>query len=635
MKKLFFLLLLLHCPVFFSFAQNVDLSVFSIPDSLKENANAVVRLNNINIDVLSQRKMIIKTKRVVSVINQEGLKAIDAVEYYDKSTSIKEISLVVLDASGNEIKKIKRKDFKDVAAADDVTLFSDNRIVFYEYTPVSYPFTVIYYCEKETSNTAFIPQWYPFDSFFVSVEKSILNVNCLPSLGLKKKELFFEKYKIQKLIESDSKISYKAEHLLAQKYEDYTPFESIFPKLIIGLDFFHLEGVDGNASDWKTMGKWFGDEVLKGSLELSEEVKIKIRNLIGTEQDPVKKAKIIYDYIQGKTRYVSIQEGIGGWRPMPAKDVDRLGYGDCKALTNYTKALLEVVGVPSYYTRLYGGKKKKDVIEDFVSMQSNHVILAIPVNENYIWLECTSQDNPFGYQGCFTDDRNALVMKPNGGEIVRTKRYSEKENSQTIKGSYTLSKEGNLTGQISIVSSGVRYEDKFRLEKSAVQERNLFYKEQWSNLNDLKISQVSYLNNKDNITFAENVQISSASYCDFLSKEMVFAINVFNQNNSVPHKYRQRKNPFEIDRGFSDYDEIEVTLPQGYTVKSKPEMLEIRNKFGEYKIEIILQKSGKIMYKRNLIIYKGFYNESEYNEYRLFREQIAKNDNSKIIITSI
>ena len=57
------------------------------------------------------------------------------------------------------------------------------------------------------------------------------------------------------------------------------------------------------------------------------------------ETDPIEKAKIVYKYMQEKTRYISVQVGIGGFKPMLAKDVDRLGYGDCKALSNYTKAL--------------------------------------------------------------------------------------------------------------------------------------------------------------------------------------------------------------------------------------------------------------------------------------------------------
>jgi hypothetical protein len=72
------------------------------------------------------------------------------------------------------------------------------------------------------------------------------------------------------------------------------------------------------------------------------------------------KAKLIYDYVQQKSRYVSIQVGIGG-KPMDASDVDRLGYGDCKGLTNYTKVLRQV---PSYNTILYGDSYKKDIESD-------------------------------------------------------------------------------------------------------------------------------------------------------------------------------------------------------------------------------------------------------------------------------
>jgi hypothetical protein len=75
---------------------------------------------------------------------------------------------------------------------------------------------------------------------------------------------------------------------------------------------------------------------LTGTTILPEETKAKMRALIGDEKNPIM-AKLIYDYVQQKSRYVSIQD-----RRMEAdgcSDVDRLGYGDCKGLTNYTKAL--------------------------------------------------------------------------------------------------------------------------------------------------------------------------------------------------------------------------------------------------------------------------------------------------------
>ena len=266
---------------------------------------------------------------------------------------------------------------------------------------------------------------------------------------LKRKSFNFQVLISRKLLDTDTQLSYVALNILAQKAEDYSPStDDLFPKVMMGLEKFHLEGVDGTATTWEAFGKWYGEKILTGTTDLPEETKTKIKALVGDEKDPIKKAKIIYDYVQKKSRYVNIAVGIGGWKPMLASDVDRLGYGDCKALSNYTKALLQVVDVPSYNTILYGDRYKSNIQSDFVSMQGNHMILAIPNGDNYTWLECTSQDDPFGYQGTFTDDRDVLVVKPEGGEIVRTKIYEDKGNTQKDKGTYTIDENGNFSGSI-------------------------------------------------------------------------------------------------------------------------------------------------------------------------------------------
>ncbi|MRX40484.1 DUF3857 domain-containing protein [Flavobacterium sp. LC2016-23] len=630
----------LYCALFFflftfiSFAQKTEYTTISISDSLKENADAVVRLDQMDITIESQRSMNIKTQRVVSVFNEKGLSDIDAYQNYDKTTSVKNIEAVVYDAFGKEIKKIKRKDFKDQSTVGGSTLFSDSRVVFLEYTPISYPFTVVYTSEIETSNTAFIPQWYFLGGYNLSVEKCILNVTFPNNLGFKKKEFQFADLNIKKTIDTDTKLSYVGTTILAQKPEDYSPSSSdLFPRVMMGLENFHLEGVDGTAKTWEAFGKWYGDKILTGTTVLPEETKTKIKALVGNEKDPVKKAKIIYDYVQKKSRYVNIAIGIGGWKPMLATDVDRLGYGDCKALTNYTKALLEAVDVPSYNTILYGDTYKRNIQSDFVSMQGNHMILAIPTGDNYTWLECTSQDDPFGYQGTFTDDRDVLVVKPEGGVIVRTKIYEDKGNDQTDKGHYTIDENGNFSGSVSIVSGGSQYNSKARVEHLQPTEKEAHYKEYWDNINNLKLGKITFTNDKENIRFTENVEISAVNYATISANKMIFAVDAFNRSNGNVKRIRNRKNPFQIQRGYLDTDEIEINLPAGFTVEFLPANFELKGKFGEYKTEIIKKENNKLTYKRSMFLNKGKYSNKEYDEYRLFMEQVSKNDNAKIILT--
>ena len=616
------------------FSQKSDYSALILSDSLKENANAIVRLNQIDIVIASQRNMNIKTKRVVTVLNEHGLEAVEAYENYDKSSPVKNILATVYDPFGKEIKKVKRSDFRDVSAVSGSTLFSESRYIYLDFTPTQYPFTVVFESEMQTSNTAFIPQWFPLNDYSVSIEKSILNISFPSNLGFKYKEFNFSNFNVKKTQETATGISFEAAKIAAKKEETASPSVSyLFPRVMMGLELFHLEGVDGNAKSWTEFGKWYNEKILTGTTDLPEETKVKINTLIGAETDPIKKAQIIYKYVQEKSRYVNISIGIGGWKPMLAADVDRLGYGDCKALSNYTKALLKAVDVPSYNVILYGNPRKRNIEADFVSMQGNHMILAVPNKDSYVFLECTSQVDPFGYQGTFTDDRDVLVVKPEGGEIVHTKIYEDKDNVQISKGAYSIADNGDFTGKIGIVSEGSQYNQKFHNDKLSPTEMEAFYKDYWSTINNLKIKKITFKNDSDKVSFTENAEIAAVNYGNVSANKIMFALNAFNPLTQSVKRIRNRKNPLEIQRGSVDFDEIEIALPANFSIEFLPSNVEISGKFGEYKTEIIKKNNSNIVYKRKLFLKKGLYSSKEYDEFRLFMEQISRNDNAKIILT--
>src|SRR5579863_10407875 len=153
--------------------------------------------------------------------------------------------------------------------------------------------------------------------------------------------------------------------------------------------------------------------------------------------------------MQQKTHYVSVQMGIGGWRPFTAADVDKDGYGDCKALVNYTKALLKSVDINSYYCVVYGNTEEKlSLRDDFASLQGNHVILCLPFKNDTTWLECTDQKIPLGFLGDFTDDRTVLAFTPEGGKLMHTPKYTTDENLEKRKANFVIDQEGRLSGDM-------------------------------------------------------------------------------------------------------------------------------------------------------------------------------------------
>ena len=623
--------------LFFSnlfFAQKSEYTVTTISDSLKNNANAVIRLSDITITISSQNAMIITTKVVTTVLNEFGLRNLNLSENYDKNRKVSKIEAIAYDAFGKELKSFRKKDFKDVSVADGISIFNDNRVLNLDYTPTVYPFTMVYESQIETSNTAFIPSWSPVDDYYVSTENTKLTISFKPELKVNFKELNFSKKYLINKTSTNGQINFYSANVQASKKEELAPvFSKVFPLVIFGLDKFHLEGINGVANSWNEMGKWFYDNILNGTTELPEETKVKVKNLVANETDPLKKAEIIYKYVQDKTRYVSIQEGIGGWKPMNAKDVDKLGYGDCKALTNYTRALLNEVGVQSFYSRLYGQNTNKEIYSDLVSFQSNHVILAIPNKNDYLWLECTSQIQPFGFQGGFTGNRNAFLIKPDGGEIVRTKTFDENDNLKQIKGSYKISDDGKITATLKIESFGLQYDNQFQKERLSKEDQIKNYKEEYSNINNISFSKINFINDKNKIKFTEEFELEAKNYAQNVNGKLMFAINAFDQSSYVPKKHRTRELPFEIESGYTDEEEITVTLPYGYVVEAKPNGAELKTEFGSYKIDFIISNNKNIICKRKLIINKGFYESSKFENYRKFRETIAKTDNSKVVIS--
>lgn len=632
MNKFKTLLFCLGLVCFYSYAQNY--SVANIPNQLKENANAVVRLNNVKVEVEDRDKLTIYTTRVVTIFNESGERFISAAENYDASTKIKNMQVLILNEDGGEIDKIKEKDFVDRSVADGFSLFNDNRVKYLNYTASRYPYTVVFTSEVKTSNTAFIPSWRPVYSYYVSVQKDIYEVKAPVNLGLRVKEKNFDAITITKR-KLGNGYQYSVSDIPAIKPESYSPpLETIYPKAMFALSKFHLEGVDGEVTDWQSFGAWMRNKLLLETYDLPETTKQKMQNLVADKPTTYEKAKAIYEYVQQNTRYVSIQAGIGGWKPMKASEVDNLGYGDCKALTNYTKNLLDAVGIEAYYTIVSADSYTKENLDtDFASIQGNHIILEIPTEDKDIWVDCTSQTNPFNFIGDFTDDRNVLVVKPEGGEIVKTVAYLNDDNFQLTTANCTLDVDGNLNAQVAIKTKGTQYDSRYHWESRSEDDQLKHYKKYWGNINNLTINSIALKNDKDKIEFAEEVTLAANNYISFSGETGLFVANMFNNTMSTPDRYRDRQTPLYISRGFTDKDVYRIKLPENFAISTLPESVTLTEEFGTYSFKVELNGST-LTYSRELSWIAGTYPKEKYDDFRKFMRSVSKNDNAKIVINN-
>ncbi|MDT0559032.1 DUF3857 domain-containing protein [Ichthyenterobacterium sp. W332] len=614
-------------------AQESDkLIAITIPDELSENANAVVRYELDVVEIEDYNRFTFTSKRIVTIYNEYGKYKHGAVAGYDDTRVIKSLEAKIYDALGKEIKRIKKKDFVDESAVPGGTLYSDSRVKYLDYTPVKYPYTVVFECKMEYKTTAFVPRWLPVLDYYMSTEFSEYKIINNTDIKLKFKASNFKDYNITELGE----LHYKAEHLKAIKKEQYAPsLLSYVPELKVALTEFDMEGVKGKNTDWSDYGQWMYNNLLLGTTELSEEAKKEIRSLTKDAQTNEAKAKIVYEYVQNKTRYISVQVGIGGWKPMLASDVDRLGYGDCKGLTNYTKALLEEVGVEAYYTVVYGKEDITNIDKEFSATEGNHVILCLPTDDENIFLECTSQTNPFGYVSNFTDDRDVLLVTPEGGKIAHTTVYKTEENIQTTTANASFDVNGILKAEVSIKTYGYQYGLHDFVELLTPKKQKLHYKDYWDNINNLTINDITLQNDKDLIEFKEDVVIETSSYGKKSGTRYLIEPNAFNKITAIPTRYDNRTQGIEIARGWTDIDAFTFTIDKALEIEALPKPIAIENKFGTYKMSIEEKGDNVLEYKRTYILNNGSYDKSEYEAFRDFLKAIVKHDKAKLVLKKL
>lgn len=609
------------------FAQNFALS--NLSSQLTNKAHAVIRDSKVVVDMQSTDNVLVSNYKAVTVLNKNGDKYGQLAIFYDKNINIKSAKGEIYDEFGKLITKFSLSNFKDESAVSDFSLFEDSRVKYYIPQINSYPYTIVYQYEIRNKQNLIIPDWRPLPGFDVAVEKSSYEFKYGLLDEVRVLERNFKGLKNE--IPSEKRISkqWLVENLPAIKYEAYaTNPETYFPAVKVAPKNFSYYNFKGSYTNWNELGKISYDYLLKNGRELPATTTNFVKNLVKDESGDKAKAKKIYEYFQQKTRYISVQIGIGGFKPISASEVDKLGYGDCKALVNYMQSLLEAAGIDSYYCVVDAGDDKTDLIKDFASMeQGNHIILCIPVNGENIWLECTSQDAPFGYLGSFTDDRWVLACTKEGGKLMKTPKYETSKSTQLRTSELLLADNGSIKGTLKTEFSGSQFDSHFFLTKKSPLEREKQLKYLYD-INNIEFTAVELEANTDLQRFTEKLTFEATNYASINNGRITFSPNLFNVKRSVP-SVRNRSLAFEIKRGYTDEDKITFSLGDQIIPFISPKTMKIESKFGNYYAEIKLT-DGKLSYYRKLVLNDGKYKANEYEAYESFVNEIADYDRVRI-----
>ena len=623
-----------YCILFFSFTTLFfaqDYKISSIPENLLSNANAVIRESSEDHIMKSVNEMEIKQSSAITILNTAGDSFATVYIPYDPTTKVSNIKVELYDEFGKLFKTFSKKDFSDYTNNPSSGLYVDNRVLVLRPISTKYPYTVKTSYETNTSDTTFL-NFKPLWTYRLAVEKSSFSM--LNQSGIKIRTKINDK-PLAKVTHSEegNLWKYSYQNIEAITEENLSPsLDYLIPQVEFSPEKFSLAGKQGDMTDWNSFGKWYYHQLMSPVSVVTPEILAEVAalNLKGTTSE---KVKTLFQYMQNKTRYVFIAMGIGGWQPMPASEVSKKGYGDCKALTNYMRTLLTAAGIPSYYAIIYNGDSVINFDKDFPKFSGNHAILMVPTEKEPIWLENTSQRIAFNHLSYSSHNRNVLAVKENGIELINTPIYKPEESKEKLIGKIKIAEDGSISSTANFEFSGGQYDSNLRLFSLKNDELIEALKNRHYNLKIDQIAVQNLKNDRDDAKIIFNLNLKANSFSKKIGNDLFFPVMPYYQSVSFSSN-DERKLPFENSFPFQDDYEVEFSIPEGYKFSEIPKSTTLTTEFGTYTINYDL-KDNKLFVHRILTINKGLYPKEKYSEYIAFRKKTASNDNTKILISKL
>jgi tetratricopeptide (TPR) repeat protein/transglutaminase-like putative cysteine protease len=163
---------------------------------------------------------------------------------------------------------------------------------------------------------------------------------------------------------------------------------------------------------WEQIGRWYAS-LEKDRRAPSPEVRAKADELTKGLDNQLDKVQALYDFVAKNFRYVSLSLGVGRYQPHASGDVLHNQYGDCKDKHTLLASLLEAEGLHASSVLINSSRKLDPDVPS--PSQFDHVITMLPMKNEEVWMDTTSEIAPFRLLAFSLRNKLALVIPADGG----------------------------------------------------------------------------------------------------------------------------------------------------------------------------------------------------------------------------
>lgn len=599
------------------------------------DSDAVLRLDERTLEIHSAEDATYRVRRAVTVFSKEGRDYGRMVLRYGEFRDIKDFDGWIRNAKGEVIRDLDDADVRDFAGSGGGTMYTDNRIQVATLTHSSYPYTVEFEYEVDYDGYFFLPTWYPQPSRDLPVERAYFTLTADDAANVRHT---VRNGPLEVESTTDDGATSTTWSMILKHAERGLPYgpewRSVAPALHIAPSVFNISGTEGKLRTWDDFGAWM-HSLHAGRQVLPPDLARMVDAIAAETTDTRELVQRLYELMQDRTRYISVQLGIGGWQPFSAEYVHERGYGDCKALTNYIWAMLKHVDIEAYPALIYLDRTPPPLLEDFPSNQFNHEVLAVPVDQDTLWLEATSQTIPFAHVHSGIEDRPALLIKPNGGELVRTPASTPDDNRQVRTARVTLATSGDARLHLRMRRTGAQTDRQRSLLNGATPADITEWAQSTISapsvaITGADISQVGTRAHEVETT----VEADLPRFASATGSRLFVPVNIGGFSPSIPPPAEnERTAPVHISSyPWTDIDSTTFAIPAGYAVEALPDGASINTDAGSFQATLTDNDNGTVTYVRRITYADDVLPATAYEAFRDLTRAVSRSDRQQIVL---
>ena len=590
---------------------------------------AIVEESSTEVVCITPKHALQHFREVTTILNEHGASQASFVCSCSKHDVLTRFKGQVADSSGRVIRKFKESDLEKSEYSPYLAI--DEYKMYLDYTPPAYPVTITYEWTVESSdNLVEFPRFCPQTDYDISVKKATYSLKAPKDMAIRHT---MQNIKNQVSVDESNKstqvVTLQVEDLPPLKQEPYSrPLSERLPMAWFAPTDIDYYGAKGSLRDWTDYGKWV-HSLLQGRDLLTDTECKELHQLTDGLKTDREKVEAIYQRLGKNTRYVAILLGIGGLQPAPAASVSKSGYGDCKGLANYMRAMLKEVGIQSNYTTISTTNRR--LFKDFASVgQMNHVILQVPLQHDTLWLECTNPQLPMGYVHKNIAGHDAIEIGEAGGRLVRLPACADSANLMHSTISINLSGQGLADLKLSQVVLNRQYESYIPLLNMVERERQKAI-QQIMKVPQAEIRQIGVREDGAKITL--EAEVTSQNYASKTGRRLFVPICPVHRGYAVPSASSERMEDIWREMGFVDLDDITIVIPEGYEIEAGPKNVQVEQPFASFSSTWQVE-GGEIHVKNRLMMKSGAFSKSLFPKYADFFRTINSAYEQKVVLIS-